>query len=168
MHEWEDTVNRHGPLVWRIANRLLGNEHDAADCYQNVFVEALEVSRRQAIDNWPGFLTRLTTRRAIDLLRRLAAYNRRKDGRQVTQVEDRSANQTRAVEVAETVSRLREAITHLPPDQADAFCLRYFEELTYAQIAERLETDANRVGVLLHRARGLVKQLVLGAETPAD
>jgi hypothetical protein len=29
---WETIVAEHGPLVWRLVNRLLGNEHDAADC----------------------------------------------------------------------------------------------------------------------------------------
>ena len=63
------------------------------------------------------------------------------------------------------VARLREAITHLPPAQADAFCLKYFEDLSHEQIAVQLDTDTNRVAVLLHRAREKLKELVLDAET---
>ena len=38
---WEDIVDRHGPLVWRCAYRLLGNHAAAADCYQEAFAAAL-------------------------------------------------------------------------------------------------------------------------------
>jgi hypothetical protein len=51
---WETILAEHGPLVWRLVNRVLGNEHDAADCHQTVFVEALEASQPRRIDNWPG------------------------------------------------------------------------------------------------------------------
>jgi len=32
----------HGPLVWQTAWRLLGHEADAADCFQETFVSAME------------------------------------------------------------------------------------------------------------------------------
>jgi hypothetical protein len=38
MTDWSQVVQEHGPLVWRTAYRLLGNEADAADCFQRAFV----------------------------------------------------------------------------------------------------------------------------------
>jgi len=40
MLNWKKIVDTHGPLVWRVAYRLLGNHADAADCAQEAFVSA--------------------------------------------------------------------------------------------------------------------------------
>lgn len=62
-------VQEHGAIVWKTVSRLLDNEADAADCFQDTFVSALNVSRAQTVRNWPGLLKRLATARALDRLR---------------------------------------------------------------------------------------------------
>ena len=47
----------------------------------------------------------------------------------------------------ESVERLHEALTRLPADQVQVFCLRYFEQMSNQEIAAVLTTNANRVGV---------------------
>lgn len=160
---WQAIVDEHGPLVWRLANRLLGNEHDAADCYQTVFVEAFEASQRQTIKNWPGFLTRLSTRRAIDQLR-VRHRGQNPDARPVRQQAQSLAADSplRIAQGRELIERLHEALTRLPAEQAEVFCLRYFEQMSNQEIAAQLATNANRVGVLLHRARDLLREAIDG------
>jgi RNA polymerase sigma-70 factor (ECF subfamily) len=151
---WQELVDQHGPLVWRLAYRLLGNEHDAADCYQTVFIQAYEGSQREAIENWPGFLARLTTTRAIDLLR--VRFRRCHPDAETMLWEAQSSAADDPQQMAafhELIGRLREALTHLPADQAQVFCLRFFEQLSNQEIAAQLATNANHIGVLLHRAR---------------
>ena len=77
MTDWRNIVSRHGPAVWRTAYRLLGAHADAADCFQEAFLAALQMSRRQRVRSWPALLQTLTTRRALDELRRRI---RRRDG----------------------------------------------------------------------------------------
>jgi len=67
--DWQVVVEKYGPLIWRTAYRLLGNPADAADCFQETFVSALEVSRRQRVRNFSALLVRLATARAVDRLR---------------------------------------------------------------------------------------------------
>ena len=69
MQDWQTIVTEYGPLVWRTAYRLLANHADAADCFQETFLAALELSRRQPVRNMSGLLVRLATTRAIDRLR---------------------------------------------------------------------------------------------------
>ena len=40
MHDWQNIAEQHGPLVWRVAFRVLQDRDDAADCHQEVFVDA--------------------------------------------------------------------------------------------------------------------------------
>src|SRR4051794_35257622 len=70
MPDWDAIVGQHGRLVWRTAYRLLGNDADAGDCFQETFLSALTAARRERIENWAGFLRRLATTRALDRLRR--------------------------------------------------------------------------------------------------
>ena len=158
---WQLIVEEHGSLV-RLANRLLGNVHDAADCYQTVFVEAFEASQRQSIENWPGFLTRLVTRRAIDLLRaRNRGRNRVELGPLPQQAQSPAADSPeRIAQGRESIERLHEALTRLPADQVQVFCLRYFEQMSNQEIAALLTTNANRVGVLLQRARDFLREAI--------
>ena len=69
MTDWSKVVREHGPIVWKTAYRLLGNDADAADCFQNAFVSALEVVRKEAVRSWPALLKRLATARAMERLR---------------------------------------------------------------------------------------------------
>jgi len=69
MTDWSQIVEQHGPQVWRTAQRLLCHETDAADCFQRTFIAALEISRKQAVRNWPALLRHLATVRALEQLR---------------------------------------------------------------------------------------------------
>ncbi|MBA7711503.1 hypothetical protein ES703_120469 [subsurface metagenome] len=65
MIDWQMVVKKHGPAVWQTAYRLLGNHADTADCFQETFICALELSRRQRVRSFPALLVRSATTRAI-------------------------------------------------------------------------------------------------------
>jgi RNA polymerase sigma-70 factor (ECF subfamily) len=166
---WKDLVDQHGPLVWRLSYRLLGNEHDAADCYQTVFVQVFEAWKQQAIHNWPGFLTRLTTTRAIDLLR--SRYRHGQSDAQTALGEAQSSvadDPQRMAQYRELIERLREALSQVPLEQAQAFCLRYFEQMSNQEIAGQMATNANHIAVLLHRAREALRKRFDESRTRID
>ena len=64
-------------------------------------------------------------------------------------------------EATELTERLRAALAELPEQQARVFCHRWLDGLSYEQIAEQLDVDANSVGVLLHRARRQLQRLLV-------
>ncbi|NLF33093.1 MAG: sigma-70 family RNA polymerase sigma factor [Planctomycetes bacterium] len=161
MADWPSIVEMHAGGVWRTAYRLVGNDADAADCVQEAFVAALAVSRRQSVENWPALLGRLVTCRALDLLRRRVRHRRRHeelacwDG-----VACPSAGPERHAEAAELSARLRDALGKLPSRQAEIFCLRFLNELSYEDIARQLGMKPSAVGVALHRARRRLRGLL--------
>lgn len=159
--DWQVIVKMHGPIVWQTAYRLLGSYEDTADCFQETFVCALEVSRRQRIRNFPALLVRLTTSRAIDLLRqrcRKSRYNVNLPD--WPNVPDEKPDPVQQAQSQELAVQLRNAIGQLPPQEAKAFCLRYLSDMSYRQIAKELEVDTNTAGVLLHRARAKLRELL--------
>jgi RNA polymerase sigma-70 factor (ECF subfamily) len=158
VYDWQAIVNQHGPLVWQTAYRLLGNDADAADCFQETFLAALEISRAERIGNLCGLLVRLATTRAIDCLRR-----RSRRGRQAASSacgKDDGSNTCdpcTAAQQRELAGQLRDAIAHLPPPEGKAFCLRYLSNLSYRQIAQELDMSTNATGVLLHRVKAKLR-----------
>jgi RNA polymerase sigma factor (sigma-70 family) len=63
-----------------------------------------------------------------------------------------------AAQLNELMDRLCEELAKLPERQATAFWLCCVEECSYAEIAGQMETNANDVGVLIHRARQQVRE----------
>ena len=49
MEQWDDILRTHGPLVWQTVWRLLRHEADAADAFQETFVSAVRVARRETV-----------------------------------------------------------------------------------------------------------------------
>jgi RNA polymerase sigma factor (sigma-70 family) len=161
VQDWQTIVTECGPLVWRTAYRLLGNHADAADCFQDTFLAALELSRRQPVRNLSGLLVRLATTRAIDRLRQRGRHEQcQAAGRDCD--ETGSASPADEAQAQELVGQLREAIGQLPAPEAKVFCLRYLSEMSYRQIASELGIGINLVGVSLYRAKARLRE-ALGA-----
>lgn len=163
MTDWEDVVEQHGPLVWRTAWRLLGNDADASDCFQKVFLDAVRITRRQPVRQWPALLSRMATARSLDLLRE--RYRRQSRSQPLAGVAEEISDESVSTptDTAELSDHLRRALTQLPQQQAEVVCLRGIDEMTYEEIAERLDIKVSYVGVLLNRARKRLKQLLKDA-----
>ena len=157
MIDWQTIIEEHGPAVWQTAYRLLGNRADAADCFQDTFVSALQFCRRRRVRNFPALLTRLATARAIDQLRsRFRRANISSD--LMDSSPSRNPGPVQAAQQRELTDGLRESLSKLPPREAQAFCLRCLNDMSYQQIAQDLGVTANAAGVLLHRARARLKE----------
>jgi RNA polymerase sigma-70 factor (ECF subfamily) len=161
MRDWQQIVEQHGSVVWQTAFRLLGDREDASDCFQKVFLDAVQVARREPVRQWPALLRRMTTARALDLLReRYRRGSRREPMAAATEAVASTPLPEQEAEAAELSNHLRLALTRLPALQAEAFCLRWIEGMSYEEISERLEIEPNHVGVLLNRARKRLRQLL--------
>lgn len=167
VYDWQMIVAEHGPLVWRTAYRLLGNHADTADCFQETFLAALEVSQRQPLRNVSGLLVRLATTRAIDRLRRKGRQERPMAGGSDEETCGTDDPAGRAQD-QELVGQLREAIGRLPDQEAKVFCLRYLNEMSYRQIARELKIGINAVGVALFRAKARLREALEAVPTEQD
>lgn len=155
-------MDEHGGLVWKVAYRLLGNEADAADCFQDVFLAAVKISRTQRIQNPQALMVRLTTTRAIDRLRQRGRENRIRQQSAPPQPVPPSQEPWHRVEQQELVETLRGALGELPAMQAEAFCFKHFQDMSQKQIGKALGITANAAGVLVHRAKARLEALLRG------
>ncbi len=161
MTDWQAVVEQHTALVWQTSYRLLGNHEDADDCLQETFLAALQLARRQAVQNWPGLLAHLSTRRALDRLRgRMRHAARHENPADLSTIASDEVGPQQQAQAAELGDRLRSALAELPAQQADVVCLRCFSELSYREIARELDLNTAAVGRLLYRARAQLRKLL--------
>src|SRR5688572_2419398 len=131
MLDWQEILSRDGPAVMRTAYRLLGNQADADECFQEVFVAALAVARQQTVHHWRALLQRLAIAPAVD---QLPARCRRAPHTQVADwgaVPGHGPPPSQACEDAELAARLRAALAQIPVPQAEVFCLCRLEGWSY-------------------------------------
>jgi len=168
VYDWQAIVNEQGPLVWQTAYRLLGNDADAADCFQETFLAAFEIAHAQRVRNLCGLLVRLATTRAIDRLRQRSRQVQH-NGAALTGADANNAcvgDPCAVAQQRELAAQLRQAIARLPPPESKAFCLRYVSGLSYRQIARELDISTNATGVLLHRVKRKLRKALQVAQVP--
>jgi len=162
MTDWLETVRQHGPLVWRTAYRLLGNEPDANDCFQDTFVSAVKLSRRENVRSWAAVLKSIATARALEQLRkRYRDTNRNEEWSDVPVIDQHAIEPGQGVLDEEVANDILRALTQIDKQQAEAFCLIAIEEFSYREAATQLDISISHVGVLLHRAKCELQNLLL-------
>lgn len=156
-------------MVWQTLWRLLSDRADVEECFQETFVSALTLSRREIVMSWRAVLARLATARGMDRLRQ--RY------RNVTQLRDagdeplsprllatepasKEAGPVQQAVVSELSERLRQALATLPERQAEVFYLFAIDGWTHREIATHLQMTENTVGVNIHRARTKLLELL--------
>ncbi|MGD0768269.1 MAG: sigma-70 family RNA polymerase sigma factor [Tepidisphaeraceae bacterium] len=152
MDEFDRVVTQHGPAVWQTICRLLKNREDAADCFQETFVQYVQFAGKTNVDYPLALLKRIATRRAIDWIRKRSTARRKQVplDEQYPSLEGDAWNGLAAEEFAES---LLDALQDIPADQATVFCMTQLEQMDPGQVAAAMGIDARHVAVLLHRAR---------------
>lgn len=151
MHDWEAIRAEHGEIVWAIIFRIVRNEADASDCYQEVLLEAYRKTSEGNVRNLPGLLRWLAAKRAIDSMRRSSAgFNARAELHDELPVEQTLQD---SLEFEEMVERVRAELAYLPPNQAEAFWICCVEEISYREASQAMGISVSHLGVLVSRAR---------------
>lgn len=158
MTDWDRIVRDHSTMVFATAWRILGHAADTEDVVQEVFMQAHQMSAAEPVRCWEALLRRLASCRALDRLRQ------RRSSTPLDEVTLPSSEATPvdAALQSELAERLRLALAQLPPREASVFCLRYFDEMAYDEIARALGISPGAVGTALHKARARLETLLVG------
>ncbi len=155
--DWDRIVREHGPMVYGTAWRILGRAADAEDVVQDVFLQVHQLQQTHPVRYWVALLRRLAACRALDRLRQ----RRKTVSLDDIQLASTVAAPDAALLERETTERFRAAVAQLPRREGEVFCLRYFEDLSYQQIAETLSITAGAAAAALHKARSKLEAVLV-------
>ncbi len=150
---WDEVVRTHSPRVYRLALRLSGNQHDAEDLTQEVFIRVFRSLADYTPGTFEGWLYRITTNLFLDTVRR----RKRIRFEALPDETDRIPGTERTPEHAYDENHLdpdiQAALDALPPDFRAAVVLCDIEGLSYEEISATLGVKLGTVRSRIHRGR---------------
>lgn len=150
-------VERHRPMVYRVAYQYAGNHHDADDIAQDVFLKVFQSLARFRQDaQFTSWLYRIAMNACIDHQRRQSPHLARRgadDPETALEAATAPGPGPEAVTAGlELGAALEAAVGELPPRQRVIFVMRHYEGLKLHEIASALGLQDGTVKRQLHSA----------------
>ena len=164
---WDEVVRTHSGRVYRLAYRLTGNQHDAEDLTQDVFVRVFRSLSSYTPGTFEGWLHRITTNLFLDRVRRQQRIRfdaladdapERLAGREPTPAQ--------AYDDTHLDDDVQRALDSLSPEFRAAVVLCDIEGLSYEEIAATLGVKLGTVRSRIHRGRAQLRA-ALAHRSPA-
>ena len=154
---WDDVVRTHSTRVYRLAYRLTGNQHDAEDLTQEVFVRVFRSLSSYTPGTFEGWLHRITTNLFLDLVRRRARIRFEALPDDAERVPGREKGPAQHYDDTHCDDDVQAALDALPPDFRAAVVLCDLEGLSYEEIAATLGIKIGTVRSRIHRGRSQLR-----------
>lgn len=156
-----ETFEAQRPRLLAIAHRVLGSRSDAEDAVQEAW---LRLSRQDpaTIDNLGGWLTTVTSRICIDMLRSRSVrpeVSFDADGPELVVTEDVATPEDQAVLADSVGLALLVVLGSLRPDERLAFVLHDMFAVPFASIAPIVDRSPDAAKMLASRARRKVQDV---------
>jgi len=165
---WDEIVRTHSARVYRLAYRLTGNPHDAADLTQDVFVRVFRSLSTYTPGTFEGWLHRITTNLFLDQVRRKQRIRFDALGDDAGErLATREPGPAQVYDDNHFDDDVQRALDALPPDFRAAVVLCDVEGLSYEEIAATLGIKLGTVRSRIHRGRSQLRA-ALEHRAPVD
>lgn len=153
-------------LVHATARRITGNGADAEDVLQSVFLHLMKTSPPAPWpDNPLAYVHRAAVNASLDIVRRRRRRPESELDPEAPPADPRDEEEAALSRLASrrAADQLADAMADLSPLEAEAFSLRYLEDMSNGEVARLMGKTPGHVRVTLHSAR---RKLRARLETP--
>ncbi|MQA96374.1 MAG: RNA polymerase sigma factor SigE [Streptosporangiales bacterium] len=155
---WDEVVRTHSARVYRLAYRLTGNQHDAEDLTQEVFVRVFRSLSSYTPGTFEGWLHRITTNLFLDMARRRARIRFEGLGEDAAErLPGREPTPAQSYDDRHFDADVQAALDALAPEFRAAVVLCDIEGLSYEEIAATLGVKLGTVRSRIHRGRSQLR-----------
>jgi RNA polymerase sigma factor (sigma-70 family) len=155
---WDEIVRAHSARVYRLAFRLTGNQHDAEDLTQEVFVRVFRSLANYTPGTFEGWLHRITTNLFLDGARRRQRIRFEGLGADIAQrLPGSELSPAEAWDDTHLDGDIQAALQALPPDYRAAVVLCDIEGFSYEEIAATMGVKLGTVRSRIHRGRAQLR-----------
>jgi len=152
-------VRRHGPMVWGVCRRILGDDHDAEDAFQAAFLvlvrRAASIVPREMVGNWLYGVAYQTARKA----RAVAARRKGREKQVAAMPEPARGDPAPAIDLRAV---LDQELSRLPDRYRAVVVLCDLEGKTRAEAARELGLPEGTVASRQARGRALLADRLTG------
>lgn len=158
-----ELMQRYTGAAYSLAYRMLGNSHDAEDAVQEIFLRAYthlaSYDQERRFSTW---LLSIASNYCVDRLRRKRFAWLTLDDVAFT-LPSRERGPESSALANESRAAVQRALLKLPENYRLVTVLRYWHDLSYAEIAQVTNLTESTIKTRLHRARHMLMQ-ALGAD----
>lgn len=146
-------------MVYKIIRRTIASHDDAMDIAQNVFINIYKYLPKfkgeSQISTW---IYRITVNEILKFLKMQSHYI--DSSIEVSMLKVDTLPQGRILSESEVEKIIEEAKQTLPPKQRIVFDLRYYEEMSYEEMSEVLNTSDGALKASYHHAVKKIKEFI--------
>lgn len=166
---FEKLVTLYERKVYATAFRYTGNEHDAMDVSQEVFIRVFRFLNTFNLESsFSTWIYRITVNACKDHIRKRNAraelpleLTDEESGDYTVEIADSTYDPVEIYERAELRHEIQQAIDDLPPSYKEIVILRDLGGLSYDEIADTLKIEVGTVKSRLSRAREKLRNFLL-------
>jgi len=155
--------------VYATAFRYTGNEHDAMDVSQEVFIRVFRFLNTFNLESsFSTWIYRITVNACKDFIRKRTARGElpleiadEESGDYTVEISDSTYDPVEIYEQAELRQEIQQAIDSLPPSYKEIVVLRDLGGLSYGEISQELSIEIGTVKSRLSRAREKLRNFLL-------
>jgi RNA polymerase sigma factor (sigma-70 family) len=165
---YADLMQRYKDSIYFMVLKMVNNKEDAMDLTVETFAKAFEkLDKYQPDYAFSTWLFRVATNNCIDFIRKKKLNTQSihgmmdEDGEEVQlQIKADVLNPEETSIKKQQTEELKLLIQSLPPRYRNLITLRYFDELSYEEIAQQLDLPLGTVKAQLFRARYLLGNIL--------
>lgn len=169
-----ECLSRYGALVWTLARRRLGNEQDAEDAVQEIFIDVWRFADRfdPRVAEEITFVAMIARRRLIDRLRRqsrqpvTAAFDTATVS--AAALAGRDGDVGRGLELGDEAQVAGEQLRELRPEEQMVLRLSIYDDLSHAAIADRTGLPLGTVKSHIRRGLDSLRRRLAGRRLRGD
>jgi RNA polymerase sigma factor (sigma-70 family) len=137
-----ELMRRYQERVYWVSRRIVGSHEEADDVAQEAFIKAYtSLGDFRGDSSFYTWVYRIAVNLSLNAVRKRQVLNYLQDSTLLRRIFPLEEDPEKAVEARELETRLEQAVARLPEKQRAVFALRYYEELTYEEIAKILKTS---------------------------
>lgn len=156
---FKELIVRYQAKVYAVALKVSNNQKDAEDISQEVFLQLY-----RSLENFNGesslatWIYRITMNKAIDFKRKQVKQQENETSELLSTLPEENLLSPEEA-LIKTIDKelIHSYLIELPQAYSDVLKLYYFEELTYGEIALKLNVAVKTVESRLYRAKRLIK-----------
>ena len=165
---YAELMHRYKDSIYFMVLKMVNNKDDAMDITVTTFAKAFENLEKYRPDfAFSTWLFRIATNGSIDFIRKkkiqttsLDGYSDRDGEDRVFEIKSDVLNPEETSIKKQQTEQLKEIIDRLPLRYKTLIILRYFDELSYEEIAEHMDLPLGTVKAQLFRGRDLLSNIL--------
>ena len=158
---YKKLTDRYAPMVFHIVRQFVDDEEEVKELAQQIFVKCYErlesFKRRSRFSSWLYMIAKNHCRDYAKNIRRQNSRFSEMEEHEVNRQLTDTDSPDHLLEQQEWNNLLYEALDAISQDYANAFLLKYRDDMTYQAMSKRMDVSVSALKVRVHRAKKELK-----------